>query len=57
MALSFDPQALPVIGTDEHLPPVPAERLAPDALRARFAALPAFPAARAGVGIVRRAFP
>ena len=40
MALTFDPQALPVIGTDEHLPPVPVERLAPAALRARFAAPP-----------------
>jgi 8-oxo-dGTP pyrophosphatase MutT (NUDIX family) len=40
MALSFDPQALPVIGTDEHLPPVPEDRLVPAALRARFAAPP-----------------
>jgi 8-oxo-dGTP pyrophosphatase MutT (NUDIX family) len=33
-----DPHAVPVIGTDAHLPPVPADRLTPAALRARFAA-------------------
>ena len=37
-----DPQAVPVTGVDEHLPPVPAERLQPDALRRRFAAPPAW---------------
>ena len=31
-----DPQAVPVVGTDAHLPPVPAERLHPQALRQRF---------------------
>jgi 8-oxo-dGTP pyrophosphatase MutT (NUDIX family) len=36
----LDPQSVPVIGTDAHLPAVPAERLQPDALRARFAAPP-----------------
>ena len=35
-----DPQAVPVVGVDDHLPPVPAARLQPDALRARFAAPP-----------------
>ena len=33
----LDPQAIPVIGIDAHLPPVPAHRLQPDALRQRFA--------------------
>ena len=32
----LDPQAVPVIGTDEHLPQVPADRLQADALRQRF---------------------
>jgi 8-oxo-dGTP pyrophosphatase MutT (NUDIX family) len=36
----LDPQAVPVTGIDEHLPPVHPERLAPDALRMRFAAPP-----------------
>jgi len=36
----LDPQSVPVVGTDEHLPAVSADRLAPDALRARFAAPP-----------------
>ncbi len=31
----LDPHAVPVIGTDAHLPAVPAERLRPAALRAR----------------------
>ncbi len=42
MPLSFDPQQLPVLGIDGHLPPVPAERLRPDALRRRFAAPPSW---------------
>ena len=33
----LDPEAVPVAGTDEHLPPVPAERLQPESLRQRFA--------------------
>jgi 8-oxo-dGTP pyrophosphatase MutT (NUDIX family) len=33
-----DPRAVPVIGTDAHLPAVPPERLHPQALRERFAA-------------------
>ncbi len=32
-----DPHAIPVVGVDDHLPPVPADRLLPDALRRRFA--------------------
>lgn len=36
MALIFDPRAVPVLGSDAHLPPVPPERLHPDALRERF---------------------
>ncbi len=36
MALSFDPQELPVIGKDDHLARVPAERLRPESLRTRF---------------------
>ena len=40
MTLSFDPQKLPVVGVDDHLSPVTAARLRPDALRHRFAAPP-----------------
>jgi 8-oxo-dGTP pyrophosphatase MutT (NUDIX family) len=36
----LDPQAVPIIGTDAHLPAVSPDRLVPDALRARFAAPP-----------------
>jgi 8-oxo-dGTP pyrophosphatase MutT (NUDIX family) len=42
MALAFDPQQLPVIGVDAHLPAIAAERLTVDALRARFAHPPAW---------------
>ncbi|NML14144.1 CoA pyrophosphatase [Azohydromonas caseinilytica] len=35
--LILDPQSVPVIGMDEHLPPVPPERLTAPALRQRFA--------------------
>ncbi|MDB5860956.1 MAG: hypothetical protein JWQ76_4645 [Ramlibacter sp.] len=38
----FDPRSAPVIGIDGHLAAVTAERLTPDALRARFAAPPAW---------------
>lgn len=38
--LRFDPHAAPVIGTDAHLPAVPAQALAPAALRQRFLAPP-----------------
>jgi len=37
-----DPQSIPVTGVDDHLPPVPHERLHPDALRERFASPPAW---------------
>ena len=37
-----DPQNIPVEGVDDHLPPVPIERLHPDALRERFAMPPAW---------------
>ena len=36
-ALIREPRLAPVIGTDDHLPAIPEDRLAPDALRARFA--------------------
>ena len=36
----FDPKAVPVIGVDSHLPPVPLEALAAQALRQRFAQPP-----------------
>ena len=40
MALSFDPQKLPVIRVDTHLPAVPASALSMPALRQRFAVPP-----------------
>jgi len=40
MATSFDPQQLPIVGIDEHLPPVGGHVLHPDALRQRFTAPP-----------------
>jgi 8-oxo-dGTP pyrophosphatase MutT (NUDIX family) len=36
MALSFDPETLPVVGLDDHLPALPAAVLQPDSLRQRF---------------------
>ena len=36
----FDPRAVAVAGVDGHLPPVPLERLQPDALRQRFGTPP-----------------
>jgi len=39
---NFDPRTVPVAGVDTHLPAVPAERLQPESLRARFAAPPAW---------------
>ena len=42
MALSFNPQELPVIGVDDYLPCVQHERLLPEAIRARFAQPPAW---------------
>jgi 8-oxo-dGTP pyrophosphatase MutT (NUDIX family) len=40
MALSFDPQSVPVLGSDVHLPPITPAALLADALRERFAAPP-----------------
>jgi 8-oxo-dGTP pyrophosphatase MutT (NUDIX family) len=40
--LSFDPQALPIIGIDDHLPPVADSELLTAALRQRFAAQPSW---------------
>jgi 8-oxo-dGTP pyrophosphatase MutT (NUDIX family) len=37
---NFDPRTVPVAGVDAHLPAVPADRLQPESLRARFAAPP-----------------
>jgi len=42
MPHSFDPQELPVIAVDDHLPSVGADQLLPDALRRRFVAPPAW---------------
>lgn len=38
----LDPRAVPVVGVDAHLPPVPAARLQAAALRQRFVAAPAW---------------
>ncbi len=38
----FDPEALPALGSDSHLPAVAAASIAPAALRARFVAPPAW---------------
>jgi 8-oxo-dGTP pyrophosphatase MutT (NUDIX family) len=40
MALSFNPEELPVLGTDDHLPPVDAAELSAPALRRRFERAP-----------------
>lgn len=42
MPAHFDPRQARLLGADSHLPPVPPERLAPHALRQRFAAPPAW---------------
>ncbi len=39
---NFDPRTVPVLGIDSHLPAVAREALAPDALRERFRAPPAW---------------
>jgi 8-oxo-dGTP pyrophosphatase MutT (NUDIX family) len=46
-----DPQAAPVLGTDAHLPAIDAARLAPQALRERFAAPPEWAPEFAGDGV------
>lgn len=45
-----DPQAVPVIGSDDHLPAVPLQQLTPDALRSRFGAPPLWQPEFAGDG-------
>jgi 8-oxo-dGTP pyrophosphatase MutT (NUDIX family) len=42
VALGFDPEALPVLGSDAHLPPVAAANILPAAMRSRFVAPPAW---------------
>lgn len=42
MALSFDPEALPVVGVDHHLPAVAPAHLSESALRGRFTQPPAW---------------
>ncbi|MET0519309.1 MAG: CoA pyrophosphatase [Burkholderiaceae bacterium] len=46
----LNPHAVPVIGSDDHLPPVPAAALTPAALRQRFATPPPWQAEMAGDG-------
>jgi 8-oxo-dGTP pyrophosphatase MutT (NUDIX family) len=38
----IDPQAVPVVGIDDHLPPIPEDRLGIEALRERFRSPPAW---------------
>ncbi|MBI3367984.1 MAG: CoA pyrophosphatase [Burkholderiales bacterium] len=45
-----DPHAIPVVGIDDHLPPVAAESLTPQALRQRFAVPPVWAPEIAGDG-------
>jgi 8-oxo-dGTP pyrophosphatase MutT (NUDIX family) len=45
-----DPQAIPVVGVDDHLPPTPAEALQPEALRERFSNPPPWTPEIAGDG-------
>jgi 8-oxo-dGTP pyrophosphatase MutT (NUDIX family) len=47
---TLDPRAVPVSGTDAHLPAVPAERLGAAALRVRFATPPAWEPEKRGDG-------
>ena len=49
-----DPQAIPVAGVDDHLPPVPVDRLHAQALRQRFAAPPAWQPEIPGDGAIER---
>lgn len=52
---NFDPRTVPVRAVDSHLPPVPMERLTPEALRQRFLAPPAWqPEVRAEPRFVQR---
>jgi len=45
-----NPELIPVAGVDDHLPPVPAERLHPQPLRQRFASAPAWQPELSGDG-------
>ena len=55
MALSFNPEDLPVLGLDSHLPAVDAERILPTAIRLRFGAPPVWePEIRSENKIVER---
>jgi 8-oxo-dGTP pyrophosphatase MutT (NUDIX family) len=47
----LDPRAVPIAGTDGHLPPVPVSFLAANALRERFAAPPAWTPEFSGDGL------
>jgi 8-oxo-dGTP pyrophosphatase MutT (NUDIX family) len=52
---NFDPRTVPVRAVDRHLPPVPPERLTPEALRQRFLAPPPWqPEVRAEPRFVQR---
>ncbi|MGZ5187589.1 MAG: CoA pyrophosphatase, partial [Caldimonas sp.] len=42
MALGFDPEKLPVLGLDSHLPAVASANFSPAAIRRRFGAPPAW---------------
>jgi 8-oxo-dGTP pyrophosphatase MutT (NUDIX family) len=42
MALSFNPQEMPILGIDDHLPPIRPEELRADALRRRFQSPPSW---------------
>ncbi len=56
MALSFDPQKLPVLGVDDHLSPVAAGSLLSDSLRERFLAPPVWsPETKSEPSFVERA--
>lgn len=48
----IDPRAVPLAGVDDHLPPLPPDRLAPQALRERFALERAWQTEHAGDGAV-----
>jgi 8-oxo-dGTP pyrophosphatase MutT (NUDIX family) len=53
----IDPRAVPVVGRDDHLPAVPADRLTADAVRRRIAFPPAWEPERLGDGRVFDGYP
>jgi len=56
MALAFNPEDLPVLGLDAHLPPVAAARIVPAAIRLRFGAPPVWqPEIRVELRFIERA--